>query len=324
MRPYISIIVASRNDDRSGALITRMQLFLENLFRQLSTKSVHIELIIVEWNPPTRKKRLQQSLSFTNKPKSCSLRIISVPSSIHKQFANADKISLFQFIAKNAGIRRATGEYILSTNIDILFSDEIIDLLLSNNLQSDLIRAVRFDIPSTIVKNRIKNNINEVCQKQVFRAFWPWGTEELTKDHAISWQLKNQLKRIFYKRVFTNACGDFTLLPKKEWNKLKGYPEYPYHGFKIDSLLVHAAISNGIKQKILFPPYSIYHIDHVGSWREQKSFLFQKKLQAMGTPFISTPEYNNQIRSMYNSTHPISFNDSHWGLANKKLPEYLL
>lgn len=323
MRPYISIVVASRNDDLERESVSRTQIFLENIFRQLSIKSVHIEIIIVEWNPPAHKKRLQELLSFDNKPANCTLKIISVPDKIHKRYPNADKISLFQFTAKNIGIRRARGEFILSTNIDILISDEIIDLFSSHNLSYDLIRAIRFDVPSYILNSRDIKTINELCQKQAFRAFWPWGTENLTNNSTIFRQLKSLLKKIFYRGVFTNACGDFTLLPKKAWDQLRGYPEYPYHGVKIDGLLIYGALRNGVKQKILFPPYSIYHIDHAGSWTEQNSFSLQKKLKERGIPFISTLEYNNQVREISSSPHPINFNDQYWGLANEILPEFI-
>jgi len=42
---------------------------------------------------------------------------------------------LYQMIAKNAGIRRARGEYVLATNIDILFSSELACFFAARRLQ---------------------------------------------------------------------------------------------------------------------------------------------------------------------------------------------
>jgi len=46
-----------------------------------------------------------------------------------RQIAHGDKLPLFQMIAKNVGIRRARGRFVLVTNIDILFSDAVIQFM---------------------------------------------------------------------------------------------------------------------------------------------------------------------------------------------------
>jgi hypothetical protein len=57
------------------------------------------------------------------------VRFIQVPPEIHRKFRHADHLPLYQMIAKNVGIRRARGRFILVTNIDILFSDELVSFL---------------------------------------------------------------------------------------------------------------------------------------------------------------------------------------------------
>ena len=62
--------------------------------------------------------------------------MIEVPAKIHARYKYAKALPLYQMIGKNVGIRRARGQYILATNIDILFSDTVkarfIDKELSN------------------------------------------------------------------------------------------------------------------------------------------------------------------------------------------------
>jgi S-adenosylmethionine hydrolase len=80
------------------------------------------ELIIVEWNPPAGRDRLAKALRWPSDTGPCEVRIIEVPPEVHARYRQAAALPLYQMIAKNVGIRRARGEFILSTNIDIVFS----------------------------------------------------------------------------------------------------------------------------------------------------------------------------------------------------------
>ena len=59
-KPYLSIIVVSRNDDHGGHLLGRMQMFTGDLLEQLEDNRLESELIIVEWNPPAGKASFGQ------------------------------------------------------------------------------------------------------------------------------------------------------------------------------------------------------------------------------------------------------------------------
>ena len=78
----------------------------------------------MDWNPPTEKAPLASVLHF---PANAffSARVIVVPPEIHLGYRHGDRLSLFQMIGKNVGIRRARGEFILATNIDILLDDSL-------------------------------------------------------------------------------------------------------------------------------------------------------------------------------------------------------
>ena len=54
-------------------------------------------------------------------------------------------------IAKNVGIRRARGQFILATNIDILFSDELAEYLATRRLEHGrMYRIDRHDAMSDV------------------------------------------------------------------------------------------------------------------------------------------------------------------------------
>jgi len=143
--PYLSIVVASRNDDHGGNLLGRTQTFVNALLDQCRQQQVKIELIFVEWNPPADRPRLTEALRWNPSP--CEVRIIEVPEAVHRRYRHADILPLYQMIGKNVGIRRARGEFILATNIDILFSNEFIQLIAARKFQKGVLyRLDRQDV----------------------------------------------------------------------------------------------------------------------------------------------------------------------------------
>lgn len=165
----LSIVVTSRNDDHGGTLLYRMQHFIDGLIAQCERHRLRAELILVEWNPPEDRPPLVDVL---NKPAaSCPvpIRVITVPPSIHARFAHADKLPLFQMIAKNAGIRRARGRFVLATNIDILFSDNIIRFMRESLRDGHLYRVDRCDVPPAIPAGVPFAQTQDFCEREMFR-----------------------------------------------------------------------------------------------------------------------------------------------------------
>jgi hypothetical protein len=149
--PYLSVVVTARNDDHGGNPLYRMQAFIDSLLRQCESHRLPSELIIVEWNPPEDRPRLGEALSWPETTRWCAVRIIEVPHELHSRLEHAESLPLFQMIAKNVGIRRARGLFVLATNIDLLFDDALIRRIGSRRLQEErLYRVDRFDVPATI------------------------------------------------------------------------------------------------------------------------------------------------------------------------------
>jgi hypothetical protein len=122
-----------------------MQWFIDGLKFQCESHGVAVELIMVEWNPPPDRADLATQLRW---PKGSDLRgrVITVPADIHQQFKGSDRLPLYQMIAKNVGIRRASAPYVLATNIDILFSDELFRAMTGSLRRDTVYRADRHDV----------------------------------------------------------------------------------------------------------------------------------------------------------------------------------
>jgi hypothetical protein len=113
-----------------------MQVFVEAWINQAKRHNLSSELIVVEWNPPAGRERLAKTLRWPNDTGPCDVRIIEVPPEVHSRYRHAAASPWYPMIARNVGIRRARGEFILATNTDIVFSDELVRFLASRQLEA--------------------------------------------------------------------------------------------------------------------------------------------------------------------------------------------
>jgi hypothetical protein len=181
--PYLSVVVTARNDDHGGNLLGRMQVFVDAWINQAKRHNLSSELIIVEWNPPAGRDRLAQALRWPGDTGPCEVRIIEVPPEVHGRYRHAEALPLYQMIAKNVGIRRARGEFILATNIDILFSDELVRFLASRRLEKGrMYRIDRHDVASDIPVDGTLDEQLAYCRSHEIRIFAREGIYPLTEE----------------------------------------------------------------------------------------------------------------------------------------------
>lgn len=174
--PYLSVVATSRNDDHGEELLARMQIFVSALVSQSIRHTVPSELVLVEWNPPPDRPPLRDVLTWPDDRGWCPVRIITVPPALHGSFAYSDRLPLFQMIAKNAGIRRAQGQFVLATNIDILFSDPLMAFLAQRRLlRGCLYRSDRIDVDRSVSIQATIDAQLAYCRTHVLRANRPDG-----------------------------------------------------------------------------------------------------------------------------------------------------
>ena len=174
--PYVSVVVTSRNDGHGGDPLARLQAFVNTFDAQCRRFGLDAELIVVEWNPPPERPRLHQ---VVRPPEGCAfpLRFIEVPKPLHERLPRASVLPLFQMIGKNAGIRRACGRFVLATNIDIIFSNELVELFASGMLRPGVMyRVDRHDIESDYPVEAALGDQLAYCQTHHLRVHRSSGT----------------------------------------------------------------------------------------------------------------------------------------------------
>jgi hypothetical protein len=347
----LSVVAASRNDDHGGDPLVRTQIFINTFARQCEKYQLPAELILVDWNPVAGRTGLAGVLQLPAEATYCRARIITVPAVLHDRLKYADRLPFFQMIAKNAGIRRARGEFILATNIDIIFSDELMRYIARRQLNpAAMLRVDRYDIQHDIPIAFTVDQTLEYAWTHPVRSNRRIGLTALTQhlygedwfkrttvpDPAVcagmegfavvreaeGWSVRPQ-PAAGVDDLHTNACGDFTLLSRAGWAAITGYAEFAAYSFNIDSLGVVAAHYAGYGEVALLPPCVCFHIEHsLGSgWTPEG----EKKLFArLEERKILNPEWEVLypiVEGMKLGQLPVAFNGPAWGLADFELPE---
>lgn len=358
-QPTISVVVASRNDDHGGSPLVRTQLFLDGLSEQAARYRIAAELVLVEWNPPPDRNPLAQALRW---PKSSWLncRVITVDGQIHKSFANASRLPMFQMIAKNVGIRRSHGRFVVATNVDILFSDQMWVYLHEGLDARTVYRADRNDIdfdatsppdpatlravrprrlnrsdgifpPETVASGRIVTAIRRLRQSAwlvsaavrlaaVEDAGLTYSGDRWTSRIVNALSICRDAVRL--PRLHTNACGDFTLLSRQGWIELRGYPEWEMFSMYLDGLFLFHAAAHGFKFVDLPPSMAVTHLDHESGsgWSPAGARVLFDRLDRAGVPALSYRDWRTLALATGRQPNG-QVNLDGWGLAEEELAE---
>ena len=181
--PYLSLVVATRNDDHGSNLLGRTQIFLDGWLAQARRYNIPSELIFVEWNPPSGRPPLIEALKWPPDLGPCTVRFIEVPAEAHQRYQHAAALPLYQMIGKNVGIRRARGRFVLATNIDILFSNELAAFLGERRLDENrLYRVDRYDAMSEVPPEAPLDEQLAYCSTHLIRVNRREGTFDVTPD----------------------------------------------------------------------------------------------------------------------------------------------
>ena len=223
----LSIVIASRNDNHGGDLTERTQVFIDLLYQQMRRHSIEVELIFVEWNPPEDKPYLHTLLRWPKAGAWWSALAIIVPPDIHEVVASDAQLRFIQFWAKNVGIRQARHRWILCTNPDVIFSEELCDHLSGVKDGLAIYGTHRLDLDADVAEMPLDDTLDEVLE---------WCEEHTVRKNTIT-----------SGGVLTDGCGDFMMATKTAWNKLRGYPEMGIWSIHLDSLALMQLITTGTR-----------------------------------------------------------------------------
>jgi hypothetical protein len=340
--PRLTIVATSRNDNHGGDLNTRMRLFLDTLYQLGVRHGLACEVCVVEWNPPLDRPPLAEVLPKPLDGSSTALRIITVPPVHHAALHGPLALPVHQMIAKNIGIRRATADWVLATNVDVLFSEALYRHL-KHQLEDNLLD------PNRYYRANLCNIPYDPTLEQPLDQRLAWAAQHVISREGrlvnhphieahLEFYRRNPLlatfinlgsavkRRVFHSAAFRavhtadlNACGDFTLMHRSAWAAIKGYVEAPVFPLHIDSLALLAALALGYRQQVLPPHQCLYHIEHGGNWALKNPA--DKLRYLLKRPAIDTYFLRPAAVWMHKHREEIGYNSPTWGYEGETFAE---
>jgi len=234
--PYLSIVLTGRNDNFGGDFNQRLFAAVAYNHRLLAAAGVNYELVFVEWRPVPGRILLSDLLRQEVPEVASVLMTYEVDAQYHEAFSQNLRLQFHEFIAKNVGVRRAAGSYILTTNTDIYLSRDIVSLFARQTLHPMVVyRATRVDLKSGLDTTNLDEDV-------------------LT--HHRNHVLVNHLKLPF----LTNASGDFLLLDRYSFHALRGFNEV----FRVAKILIDANFCYHAAEKGLLLVDTGMQVFHMG------------------------------------------------------------
>jgi len=241
----ISAIIISRNDNYGGYLAERATYAIN------SAIATYDEVFYIDWNSENHSLLYDIKNNLQLKG---NLKHIVITPEVASILTNNDPQAqkCCEVLARNIGIRRATGDYIVSTNIDIIHPKrEDIETIIKNSDDNTFITLSRREMTWDIIKEFHGGEL-KYDQWSALRDYIYINSEE-RKDE------EKTIAGDDYSII--NCCGDFQLAPRHIWDGIRGFEEELIYPLFADTNVQKKAVMHGFGLKAIYNP-PMFHINH--------------------------------------------------------------
>ena len=269
-----TVILTSRNDNYGGNLHKRTTMVLTSLIEH------HDEVIFVDWK--TKNGEGVISNIKHNLPQTGKLKYIQVPKEFLKEkYPHIADYTIIESIGRNIGLRRASHDYIISTNIDIV-TTPLDDSILNENT---FYTVSRRDVDESF-------HLSFSDYKSLYNSLW---------ENRDGYRAKERFETDNDKWSLINCCGDYQIGHKNVWNQMKGFEESVLFGCGIDTNVMKKA---SFYSNIKVLDHYVFHLNHgKGGDRDEDE---------------SVPPMSDQKEIIRDFTQ--TTNSENWGMYNEDLP----
>lgn len=241
----ISAVIVSRNDGYGGHLNERATYCFN------SAINTYDEVTYIDWNSESHS--LLYDIKDNIKFKGNFKHIVITPevaSLLTNKDPNAQKCC--EVLARNIGLRRSTGDWLISTNIDIIHPKR-------NELENTLNSLDKNTFYSISRRHTDWNMIKEFHNGEILFDQW-----DNLRNHLINTSEERHFEEATVKGddySMINCCGDFQIAPKHVWNTIRGFEEELIYSLYADTNVQKKAAMHGFGLKAIYNP-ALFHIEH--------------------------------------------------------------
>jgi len=240
----------------------------------------HDEVIFVDWKTVNGEGVISNIKH--NLPQTGKLKYIQVPKEFLKEkYSHIANYTIIESIGRNIGIRRATNDYIISTNIDIV-TTPLDDSILNEN--------TFYTVPRRDVDESFHLSFGDY--QSLYNSLW---------ENRDGYRPKERFETDDDKWSLINCCGDYQIGHKNVWNQMKGFEESVLFGCGIDTNVMKKA---SFYSNIQVLDHYVFHLNHGKSGERDED--------------ESVPPMSDQkeiIKDFKETT-----NSENWGMYNENLP----
>lgn len=319
---------------------------MDVLLDQLTSVDLPSEIIITDWNPPPG-RLLKDVLVFPASHPTTRIRLLTVSNRIHRLFQDTDLRPTHPAAAMNTGLRRAAGTFLVCKGSDTFYSEPVLKAIARKTLElNTLYRCDRVDIePDIVTKLGSTTDRRQILESCITR-----------HDVRHKAEIVEPMWYSGLPRLHTNASGDFMLVDRATWFKVRGFLEddsaacnytdgltqYAMHGsgtkefcFGEDAVCIKPTHSNQFKSSIeqIMPDWAVEleqrvketkpAARHTPILRALRLRLNYPKYKRKGFEEIEFPcwdRYERKFRWLANGKMSHVLNGEDWGLGNENLP----
>lgn len=275
----ISVVVTAKNDGYGSNLNFRAKLALNQMIR------VFDEVIYVDWCSKEKSLLEELDLDFKNNLK--HIRVFE--KDLEALAPQLLEVPMIEVLGRNIGIRRAKGDFVLSTNIDIIISKIHEKFLAKNLLYISARRDIHRQLPIDFLKIHGEDSFIDflIMHKNYFKQ-----SSSIENFNSVD------------KWSIIENCGDFQLASKELWHSIKGFEESMIYRLYSDSNLIKKAKLNNFDSYLV--DIDLFHIDH------------DRPPLMVG----NIPKHNDYQKDLIDFTE--TKNSDSWGFADYKFFEEIL
>jgi hypothetical protein len=241
----ISAVIVSRNDGYGGHLNERATYCFN------SAIDTYDEVIYVDWNSETHSLLydIKDNIQFKG-----NFKHIVITPEIASLLTNHDPHAqkCCEVLGRNIGLRRATGDYLVSTNIDIIHPKR-------DQLEETIAQMDSKTFYTISRRHTDWNMIKEFHDGEI-----PFNKWKELREYLII----NSEERHFEEVTVSgddysiiNCCGDYQISSKEVWNTIRGFEEDLIYSLFADTNVQKKAVMHGLGLKALYSP-ALFHIEH--------------------------------------------------------------
>jgi len=259
----VTAVICGRNDNYGGHLNERATYSINTILETFD------EVIYVDWNTEDG-PILTDAIRLKNRHK---LRAITITPSMCEELMGSENYKkgqkMCEVLARNVGIRRATGDIIIDTNIDVLVPHrKYLDTLLDELRPMEMITVAKQDVElSDLVSQFGEKGPNDWLEFQRLTPMlfgnWPLTKRLMSPHIVVSKALLDQVPKNHHHGMASiiMACGDFQIAHRDTWFAIRGFEESMIKRMYIDTNVQYKVImAGGSVRATNFPP--VYHIEH--------------------------------------------------------------